>query len=465
MIKQLILLFFVFFLVAALVIAAIWTQLIPEYRAEAEIRVRPIVPYLVFRTEDSGMIPLYESFVNTQVSIMRGSTVLQRVLDQREVRDTQWYNEPPKSLIQRLQGKPPVPPVERLRNFLSIQPRSKSEIIDVIFTDSNAKDARIIVDTVLDQYFKYISEKSNAAKDHLYRQLIDQYKSLDNEIKGQEMISAQLRRSLGTGTPQQLISSKRVRLDETQARLSELHQSIAVLEWKRKKLEDLMKQEITPERNDVPVDSIVQMEKKPKYHEDSEWRALDINVRTIQHNLAASEFDPNNPEIIRATKDMGFAKELLRLRETQLDEQWRDRPKNVPEVPITITSDSGPDYEEDLRTLEFQLAQIKYEEQLLVEEFKKQQAEFQMLFENAQLLERENNSLQHKRDLFKAVRQRLDQKNMERIVPGPIEVLTRAFAPSEPYNDRRILYTAIVLILDGLGIILSACLLHRNGFL
>jgi hypothetical protein len=321
------------------------------------------------------------------------------------------------------------------------------------------------VDTVLDQYFKYISEKSDAIKDELYKKLVDQYKSLENEIKGQEMISAQLRRSLGTGTPQQLISSKRVRLDETQVRRSELHQSIAVLEWKRKKLEDLMKQEITPERNDVPVDSIVQMEKKPKYHEDSEWRALDINVRTIQHNLAASEFDPNNPEIIRATKDMGFAKELLRLREIQLDEQWRDRPKNVPEVPITITSDSGPDYEEDLRTLELQLAQVKYEEQLLVEEFKKQQAEFQMLFENAQLLERENNSLQHKRDLFKAVRQRLDQKNMERIVPGPIEVLTRAFAPSEPYNDRRILYTAIVLILDGLGIILSACILHRNGFL
>jgi uncharacterized protein involved in exopolysaccharide biosynthesis len=465
MIKQLILLFFVFFLMAAIAIAAIWTQIIPEYRAEAEVRVRPIIPYLVFRTEDSGMIPLYESFVNTQVSIMRGSTVLQRVLDQQEVQETQWYNEPPESLIQRLQGKPPVPPVERLRNFLSIQPRSKSEIIDVIFTDSNAKDARIIVDTVLDQYFKYISEKSDAIKDELYKKLVDQYKSLENEIKGQEMISAQLRRSLGTGTPQQLISSKRVRLDETQARRSELHQSIAVLEWKRKKLEDLMKQEITPERNDVPVDSIVQMEKKPKYHEDSEWRALDINVRTIQHNLAASEFDPNNPEIIRATKDMGFAKELLRLREIQLDEQWRDRPKNVPEVPITITSDSGPDYEEDLRTLELQLAQVKYEEQLLVEEFKKQQAEFQMLFENAQLLERENNSLQHKRDLFKAVRQRLDQKNMERIVPGPIEVLTRAFAPSEPYNDRRILYTAIVLILDGLGIILSACILHRNGFL
>ncbi|MHC4534184.1 MAG: GumC domain-containing protein [Planctomycetota bacterium] len=464
MIKQLILLFFVFFLMAALVIAAIWTQIIPEYRAEAEIRVRPIIPHLVFRTEDSGMIPLYESFMNTQVSIMRGSTVLQRVLDQQEVQETQWYNEPPKSLIQRLQGKPPAPPVERLRNFLSIQPRSKSEIIDVIFTDSNAKDARIIVDTVLDQYMKYIGEKSNATKDELYKKLVDQYKSLDNEIKGQEMISAELSRSLGTGTPQQLISSKRVRLDETQARLSELRQSIAVLEWKQKKLKDLMKQEITPERNDVPVDSTIQKEKKPKYHEDSEWRALDINIRTIQHNLEASELEPNNPEIIRATKDMEFAKELLQLREEQLDEQWRDRPKKV-EVPITINSDRGPDYEEDLRTLEFQLAQIQYEEQLLIAELRKQQKEFQSLFDSAQLLEKENNSLQHKRDLLKAVRQRLDQKNMERNVPAPIEVLTRAFESSEPHKDHRILYTAIVLILDGLGITLSGYLLHRHGFL
>ena len=465
MIKQLILLFFVFFLLAALVIAAIWTRIIPEYRASAEIRVRPIIPHLVFRTEDNGMIPLYESFINTQVSIMRDSTVLQRVLDQPAVQDTQWYKEPPKSLIQQLRGKPPAPPVERLRNFLSIQPRSKSEIIDVIFTDSSSKDAMIIVDAVLDQYMQYIGEKSDANKDELYKKLVDQYKSLDNEIKGQEMVSAELRRSLGTGTPQELVSSKRIRLDSTQARLNEIRQKIAISQWKRKKLEDLMKQEITPERNDVLVDSTVQMEKKPKYHEDSEWRALDINVRTIQHSIATSELEPNNPEIIRANKDMGFAKELLRLREAQLDEQWRDRPKNVSEVPITITSDSAPDYEEDLRTLEFQLAQIKYEEQLLAAELRKQQAEFQELFESAQLLERENNALQHKRDLFKAVRQRLDQKNMERIVPGPIEVLTRAFAPSEPHKDRRILYTAIVLILDSLGITLSGCLLHRHGFL
>ncbi len=275
------------------------------------------------------------------------------------------------------------------------------------------------------------------------------------------MISAQLRRSLGTGTPQELISEERIRLNETQTRLSELRQSIAVLEWERKKLEDLAKQPITPDRNDVPVESAVTMEKKPKYHEDSEWRALDIKVRSIRHKIASSPLEPNNPEIIQATKDMEFAKELLQLRETQLDEQWHDRPKIASEVPIVITSDSGPDYEEELRILELQLARTEHEEQLLLQEFKKQQANFQELFESAQLLERESNALQHKRELFGAVRQRLDQKTMERNVPGSIEVLTMASVSSKPYKDRRILYTAIVLIL-GFGLTFSGWMLHRH---
>jgi capsular polysaccharide biosynthesis protein len=343
MIKQLILLFFVFFLMAALAIAAIWTQMIPEYRAEAEIRVRPIIPHLVFQTEDNGMIPLYESFVNTQISIMTSTRVLQRVLDQREVQETQWYKKPPKSLMQQLQGKSPAPPVERLKNILSIQPRPKSEIIDVIFTDSSSKDAKIIVDAVLEQYILYVGETSDKSKDNLYAQLLEQSNKFGNEISGREKIITELRKSLGTSNPQELISGRMFRLDEAQTRLSDLRQTIAVLEWELKQTDNLNGNADNNVSNDAPEASIAEIEKKPKYHEDSEWRAMDINVRTIQHNLAASELDPNNPEIIRATKDMDFAKELLRLRETQLDEQWNDRPKNVPEVPITITNadDSG----------------------------------------------------------------------------------------------------------------------------
>ena len=459
--RQSILVLVVFVLVAALAIAAIWTQVVPKYRARAEVRVRPIIPYLVFQTEDSGMIPLYDSFVNTQVSIMRSLVVLQRVLDQQEVQETQWYKEPPKPLVQRLRGNPPAPHIKRLKDDLSVRPRKETEIIDIAFLDSSAKDAKLIVDAVLDQYIKYIGEKSDATKDALYSQLVDQYKSLENEVQGRGRITAGLSRSLGTGTPQELVSSKGVRLDTTQARLSELRQSIAVLEWERKKLEDLMKQAIDDDSNDVAG----RMENQAKYYEDAEWRKRDVDVRTIQHNIATSELDPNNPDIIQATKDMKFAKELLRLREAQLDKQWRNRLGIAAGVPITTAIASGLSYEERLISLEHQLARTKYEEQLLLAEFKEQQAEFRELFQSAQLLEKENNALQHKRELFSAVRQRLDQKNMERNVPGSIEVLTRAFAPSEPHKDRRIVFTAMALVLGSIGVGFTGWLLRKRRML
>lgn len=440
----------VFVLTAVPAIAFIWTQVVPKYRASAEVRVRPIIPYLVFRTEDSGMIPLYESFVNTQVSIVRSLSVLQRVLDQQEVQETQWYKNPRKLFLQRLRGNPADPPIERLRDDLSVQPRRGTEIIDVAFMDSSARDAKLIADTVLDQYVKYIWEMSDATKDELYRQLVDQYKSLENEILGREKISAELRRSLGTGTPQELVSGKRVRLDATQARLSELRQSIAVLEWERKELEDLMKQAVTDDSNNVMAARTGGMEKQPKYYEDAEWRRLDIDVKTTRHNIENSSLTPNHPDMIRAAHNLKFAEELLRLREAQLDEQWRDRLKNEAGVPITITNADGLSAEERLISLEYQLARSKQEEKIVLAELEKQQAEFEGLFESAQLLEKENNALLHKRELFDAVRQRLDQKNMERNVPGSIEVLARASVSSKPYNDRRIVYTAMALVL-GLG--------------
>jgi len=430
----------VFVMVAAPAIAAIWTQMILKYRAKAEVRVRPIIPYLVFRTEDSGMIPLYASFLNTQVSVIRSSAVLQRALDKQEVQETQWYKNARGSLKQRLLGKQAAPPMERLRDALSVGPRRRTEIIDVSFVDPSAKDAKIIVDAVLDQYTEYVRDTSDAAKDELYRQLVDQYTSLKNEIEGREKFSAGLRKSLRTGLPEELVSRKRAHLDGIQVRLSELQQTIAILEWE-------LKQATVDDSNDVQVRTIGEMEKQHLYHEDAEWRRLDLNVRTMRHQIANSIYRPNHPEMAKLTEDMEFAGTLLRQRESQLDEQWRNRLKNVARVPITTSDPNSPFYTEEGISLEHQLARTKQQEKLLLAELDKQQAAFEPLFEKAQLLKEENDALLHRRELFGAVRQRLDQKNMERNVRGSIEVLTWASAPSEPDNDRRIVFTAMALVM------------------
>jgi capsular exopolysaccharide synthesis family protein len=485
----------VFVLMAAPIVTAIWTLVVPKYQARAEVRVRPIIPFLVFQTEDSGMIPLYDSFKNTQVSIIRSLTVLQRVLDQKEIQETEWYQSPNESLKERLQGNP-MPAMERLRKNLTVWPRQRTELIDVSFVDKNAKDARLIVDTVLDQYIRYVGEMSDSTEDNLYRQLVNQYKSLENEIAARENIIAEISKSLGTQMPEELISSMRIRLDNTQVRLNGLRRKIAILEWEQKRLEDLMKQAITDDIGNVQVDALAKIEKLQLYHEDMEWRSLDINIRTLQHQIDNSMLTPKHPDMIKMVEDLNFAEDLLRLREAQLDEQWQNRPMNEIGVPTTTKAPSGLDYTADvpmtvtipgdlgyggdvpiaitgmdglgysvgmpstimgannlsdaerLVFLQHQLGRTRQQEQLLLEEFKKQQAKFGEFFENAQLLSSENNALTHKRELFRAVRQRLDQKSMERNVPGSIDVLMGAFVSSQPHNDRRIIFTAMVLVMS-----------------
>jgi capsular exopolysaccharide synthesis family protein len=422
-------------------IAFIWTQMLPKYQAKAEVRVRPIIPRLVFRDESNGMIPLYDSFVNTQVSYIRGVTVLQRVLDQNDIQATAWYKNPPKSLVQRLTGSV-LPPMERLRNTLIARPRPKTEIIDVSFEDVRAADARLIVDTVLNQYMKYIGEKSNATEDALYNQLVEQYRSLEIEIQVREGTCADIRRRLGTDTPQEFISARRVRLDETQARLKEVQNTIALLEG------DIVRGAVV-DGNGVVSEPNVVAERQRRYHEDAEWRKLELNVEMLQHQIANSIYSSKHPNQVRLDADLKFAIELRQSRETQLDEQWRDQMTAVAGIGTggtgvtTSRTDGGG-------TAKYQLARAKQEEQLLRAELASQQTEFKSLFEDAQLLEKETAALQNKQGLFDEVRQRLDVKRTERNVPGSIEVMAPAFSPSEPQEDRRVVFTAMALCL-GLG--------------
>ncbi|MBN2128443.1 MAG: hypothetical protein JW741_03065 [Sedimentisphaerales bacterium] len=220
----------VFVLVAAAALAAIWTQILPEYRASAEVRVRSVIPRLVFATETNGTIPFYESFVNTQVSIIRSVRVLRRVLDHPEVQETQWYRGAAKSLLQRLRGVL-RPPLERLLHNLSVGLRPKTEIIEVSLDASSFDEACVVVNTVLEEYVKYVGQTSDAAQDDLYRQLVDQYKSLEHDIQARETVCAELQRRLGTPNPQERISSRRIHLDAMEMRVSELRGNVALLEW------------------------------------------------------------------------------------------------------------------------------------------------------------------------------------------------------------------------------------------
>lgn len=430
-------------LVSAPAIALIWTQIVPQYQARAEVRVRPIIPHLVFKTEDNGMIPLYDSFVNTQVSLMRSPTVLQRVLDQKAIQDTGWYKNTPRTFLERLSANQ-IPPMERLRESLSVRPRPRTEIIDVSFMNPSSKEAKMIVDAVLEQYIMYTALKSDATQDDIFQKLAQQKAALTSEIAGKETELATLRKSLGTGAPEELVASKRVQLDELQVRLSTLRQSIAILQWE-------LEQTVVADSNDATVDPGSEAERLRAYHEDPEWRRLDIEIRTLEHQLDNSLYGPKHPNKLKLQNDIEFARTLLKERETQLNDLWQNRPENGLAASVAGSAAGQLSGEEARRVIEYRMARARQEEKLLLEDLKPQEEAFEKLFNDAQRLTKANLELQRTRELLSAVQLRIDQKDMERNVAGSIEVLTSAFSPSKPEKDRRVVFTAMALF-TGLGL-------------
>ena len=142
-------------LLTTLAIVAIWTLIVPQYQARGVVRIRPGPIILAYRTYGDGAIGFYQSYVNTQASIMGSPDVLQPVLDQNAVRQTPWYKKPRRSIMQRLRGQT-FTHMERLKNALSIQPRPRTVIIDVFFSAPSAEDAELILNVVLDQYVQYV---------------------------------------------------------------------------------------------------------------------------------------------------------------------------------------------------------------------------------------------------------------------------------------------------------------------
>jgi len=222
-----------FVVIAAPAITAVWLLVKPKYSATAAVRVRPRIPHLVFRTEDNGMIPLYRSFMNTQVSLIRSPMVLQRALDSSEVQATRWYADPPKPLLGQVES-----PLERLQDALTVSPRRNTEVIGLSFTAGSAKEAELILKSVLDKYMDYVRDTSDESTREINKQLTQQYNQLKNEIQGRETTISRLRQRLGTQTPEELVSRQRVRLDEASAALETLRREVDVLDLQLSQLRE-----------------------------------------------------------------------------------------------------------------------------------------------------------------------------------------------------------------------------------
>ncbi len=440
LLRSKLLIFAVFVVVAAMAIPCIWLFMVPEYRATATVRVSPVVSRIVFRTEDNGMVPLYQSYLNTQVSVVHSPTVLQRVLDLESVRATAWYRRDAGSLMSMLRA--PLSSLERLKDDLSIRPRRNTELIDVSMTAMESADAALIVNAVVDEYKKLSDETMRESDIHRLEMLTSERAALQREIDGIVATKFNLSKRLGTTGSEELRSQLSSHLSSLEAEEERLQRELAMAQWE---LEILP----VPSR-DEDVDTVdtdgsdaedPREDSQLRYAADVEWRGLNSGLDMARHELelARKRYGEAHPRIVELIASVDYAERMLREREAQLAQEWDG---DVPQVASTTVGTVGPG---SRAGLERQAQRLERQIGLLSEEIQRQRNRVAEAGDVAKDIAHYDEEIRYKRELYDAVRSRLSQLDMESKATARISVAAHAIAPTQPHRDRRILLSVMAL--------------------
>lgn len=424
-------------LVTAAATAVIWGVLVPKYKAVAQVQVRPIIPHLVFPKENAGQIPLYHSYLTTQVSVISGPTVLQRVLDQPEVQKTEFYK-----VASANPDGPPGAILELLASQLEVKPKAGTWVIDISLTRPDPHEAAVLVNAVLDEYLRYVQEATERTDDFVYRKLIEEERTLRNELEGREKIVDRLREELGTSDPNQFITLKMARIDQLEADKRALQKELSLAEMRKQRLQALVK------GTTQPSGAATQPSSEQLYHLDPEWRNSAGEVKALRDEIlaASTRYGDQHPTILELKARLKAAEDFLRRRQEQLDRDGLSQTLQPRDgAPGASLSPAA-----ELHQLQGRVDQLKHEERFLDGELSKLRGLLKEFYEEARTLAREDEGIRNTRELYRAVRARLDQERIERNLPGSIEVLTRAYTPASPDNDKRMKLT-IAAFLGALG--------------
>lgn len=431
-----------FLFVSAATVPWIWLYMSPEFRASAVVRVSPVVSRIVFKTEDNGLVPLYRSYLNTQVSVIRSPTVLRRVLDREEIRQTKWYSQKPNRLTALL--KHPARPLERLGKELTVRPRRDTELIDVSLSALNAKDAKLIVDTVVDEFKKFSDETLREMDIVRLQTLVAERDSLGKEVDGLIATKFQLAKRLGTADPEQLRSQLSTQLATLETEAEGLEQILAMARWDLNRLTsdepESDEQEAGNGDEEGDADSGSD-DPQSRFVQDGEWRRLNILLRTNRHDLhvARNQFGESHPRIKELEADIDHAEQLLREREAQIVDHG---PVGVAQaatglgVPIAALGSQA---------LKRDIGRLEQQGKLLAGQIDRQREKVADAGDLAKDLAHYDQEIAIKGELYQAVRSRLSQLEMEGKAPARISVAAYAIQSSQPNRDRRLLLSAMAL--------------------
>ncbi len=262
----------VFLLLAIPALLTAWFAVPIEYEATAVIRAAANAPSVLDGARDGGR-GSYSQFVATQVGMIEGAAILNRVLTEPEIQQLAWLQEA-------------EDPLHELMSAVSARTRGGSELITIRATAPDRQSALTVVSNVKEHYMDYALGEERTVGGERLRTLYDEQADLRNEWEGQMQRIRRARQELNLpimegmgGVYGSFQESYHQGLSMAEADLTEAENSVQQLERLVERIEALQEQ-----RGSNPS--------QPIYELNIEERAAnDSRVQRMRGELIALEAD------------------------------------------------------------------------------------------------------------------------------------------------------------------------------
>ena len=141
----------------------------PSYTSVGLIRVKPILPRVIYTTEQNQILPMYDAYIGAQASLIKSQRVVDLAMQKPE-----WKNHK-RGLTDET--------ITEFRESLIVERPHASELITVRFTDENPKAAVSAVKTVIEAYMDIFGEQEMERGEITIKTLIQRRSILESEVK------------------------------------------------------------------------------------------------------------------------------------------------------------------------------------------------------------------------------------------------------------------------------------------
>lgn len=426
----------VFALIAVPAVVAIWLLVPKQYVAEATIEFRASVPRVIGdqRTITAGSAQ-YESYVNTQLTLISGWTILSEVAKDPGVQGL--------AAIQR-QGDGAV---QYMMKNLEMDNKDLTELVSLSYKDTNPEDARRILDTILAKYSEYAQRNEEELARRRKQALVDKQEELYKELDAQRQVIAERRKQIevpmGDTPGQEPTETESYRINLAQAE-SDILKAQSGQRQAEKTLERL--KDFRAQQEKHPEAPLFALGVEEKVNTEPNVVLLAEQLATIQQEYSVLEgnYVDGAPQVQVKRHEV----EAVQAKVNEVKARARNTVINalISEYESTVDAEKSALEDAEGRRTRFMG---------LLEEYRKRNVELAQSLAEIQDLERR---YQDTRDYLRQINDQLLELDLEANAPARAAI-GAVNVPSEPDVKRRLKFLLIALVLAStVGVTLGVAL-------